>query len=100
MFINNANLNVFDSQENFELPDIHEGLEYISPECVEDKIQSKAMDLWALGCLIFEMVTGRKAFKGKTKEDLIQAIVSGNIDWGDDREKLSPQAIDLIIKLT
>ena len=58
------------------------------------------MDLWALGCLIFEMVTGRKAFKGKNKDDLIQAIVSGNIDWADDREKLSPQAIDLIIKLT
>ena len=63
-------MNVYDSQENFKLPDINEGLEYISPECIEERIQTRAMDLWALGCLLFEMATGRKAFKGSSKAEL------------------------------
>jgi len=53
------------------LPKYGEGLEYISPECIEDLEYSPAMDLWALGCVIFEMLTGEAAFTGADSNELI-----------------------------
>jgi len=57
-FYKDKELNVYDADKNFQLPKFGEGLEYISPECIEDLEYSPAMDLWALGCVIFEMLTG------------------------------------------
>jgi len=56
------------------------------------------MDLWALGCIIFYMITGREPISGENEEDLICEIISGNINWGV--EIISEEAKDLIIKLT
>jgi serine/threonine protein kinase len=56
-------LNVFEhgSYEDCQLPRVEEGLNYMSPEFIERRsdAESRAMDLWSLGCIIYEMVTGR-----------------------------------------
>ena len=37
---------------------------YISPEICEGKMYAKKSDIWALGCILYEMTTLRKAFEG------------------------------------
>ena len=43
-------------------PEELNGLNYIAPEFIEDGLSLPAMDLYAFGCVIFEMITGRKPF--------------------------------------
>ncbi len=54
---------------------------YMSPEQIRGEPVDKRTDIWAFGCVAFEMVAGRRAFDGKTTTDIIGAIVRGEPDW-------------------
>jgi Tol biopolymer transport system component len=41
----------------------------------------KRTDVWAFGCLLFEMLTGKKPFDGETLTDVVAAIVKNEPDW-------------------
>lgn len=41
--------------------------EYISPELLEQKVASRQSDIWAIGCIIYQMFCGRPAFRGATE---------------------------------
>jgi len=43
---------------------------YVSPEMLQESIALPASDLWALGCILFKMHTGRNAFNGVTEHQL------------------------------
>lgn len=47
-------------------------LEYLAPESVLSYPQNHKVDVWALGILLFEMITGAAPFKGKTKDEIIK----------------------------
>ncbi|XP_062112807.1 mitogen-activated protein kinase kinase kinase 20-like [Humulus lupulus] len=48
---------------------------YLSPEAVVESVQEQASDIWALGCVVLEMLTGRPPWKEMlTKEELLQKI--------------------------
>lgn len=49
--------------------------QYMSPEQVEGKEADARADLWALGCLLYEMATGKRAFEGKSQASLVAAIL-------------------------
>ncbi len=51
--------------------------QYMAPEQLEGLDADARTDIFALGALLYEMATGRRAFEGKTKTSLIAAIVSG-----------------------
>ena len=51
-------------------------MQYMSPEQLEGKEADARTDLFAFGAVLYEMVTGRKAFEGKSQPHLIAAIVS------------------------
>src|SRR5215813_13972571 len=51
-------------------------LQYMAPEQLEGKEADARTDIFALGAVIYEMATGRKAFEGKSQASLISAIMS------------------------
>jgi Tol biopolymer transport system component len=49
--------------------------QYMAPEQLEGKEADARADLWALGCVLYEMATGKRAFEGKSQASLIAAIL-------------------------
>ena len=54
---------------------------YMSPEQARGKAADKRTDIWAFGCVLYEMLTGRKPFPGETLTDVVAAIISNEPDW-------------------
>lgn len=72
---------------------------YVSPEVLHDKPAARAADLWALGCLIFQMFTGRAPFVGENDYLTFQVIVNHSSDDFEFPESVPEVARDLIRKL-
>ena len=53
---------------------------YMSPEQARGKAVDKRTDIWAFGCVLYEMLTGRGAFAA-TPSDTIAAILDREPDW-------------------
>ena len=54
---------------------------YMSPEQTRGRVVDKRTDIWAFGCVLYEMLTGRLAFIGETPSDTIVAILERTPDW-------------------
>ena len=54
---------------------------YMSPEQARGQSVDKRADVWAFGCVLFEMLTGRIAFPGATVSDHIAAVLERDPDW-------------------
>ena len=54
---------------------------YMSPEQARGKAVDKRTDIWAFGCVLYEMLTGKQAFVGEDVPDTIAAVVRGTPDW-------------------
>ncbi|PYS37214.1 MAG: hypothetical protein DMG14_22055, partial [Acidobacteria bacterium] len=54
---------------------------YMSPEQARGRPVDKRTDIWAFGCMLYEMLTGRQAFVGETVSDTIVAILDREPDW-------------------
>ena len=51
-------------------------LQYMAPEQLEGKDADARTDIFAFGAVVYEMLTGKKAFEGKSQASLISAIMS------------------------
>jgi eukaryotic-like serine/threonine-protein kinase len=54
---------------------------YMAPEQAKGKALDKRVDIWAFGCVLFEMLTARKPFDGEDVTDVLAAIVRDQPDW-------------------
>ena len=54
---------------------------YMSPEQARGQAVDKRTDIWAFGCVLYEMLTGRPAFAGDTVSDVIAAILEREPEW-------------------
>ena len=54
---------------------------YMSPEQARGQAVDKRTDVWAFGCVLYEMLTGRLAFGGNTVSDTIAKILEREPDW-------------------
>jgi Tol biopolymer transport system component len=53
---------------------------YMSPEQARGERVDERTDIWALGCLLYEMITGQRAFRGSTISDLLAAVLRDDVD--------------------
>jgi Tol biopolymer transport system component len=54
---------------------------YMSPEQARGLTVDRSADIWAWGCVLFEMLTGRRAFDGADATEVIAAVVRAEPDW-------------------
>ena len=55
---------------------------YMSPEAAKGRMADKRSDVWAFGCVLYEMLSGRQAFDGDDMTEVLGAIVRLEPDWG------------------
>jgi eukaryotic-like serine/threonine-protein kinase len=54
---------------------------YMSPEQAKAKPVDRRADIWAFGCVLYEMLTGKVAFHGETVTDTLAAAIRAEPDW-------------------
>jgi Tol biopolymer transport system component len=54
---------------------------YMSPEQARGKAVDKRTDIWAFGCVLYELLTGRQAFEGEDITEILAAVVKTEPDW-------------------
>ena len=68
---------------------------YMSPEQARGRVVDRRTDIWAFGCVLFELLSGTRAFPGEDLTDIIVAVVSKEPAW----EALPPTAPPVIRRL-
>jgi serine/threonine protein kinase len=53
---------------------------YMSPEQARGKYVDKRADIWAFGCMLFEMLTGQAAFQGEDITEILASVVKGGVN--------------------
>ena len=66
---------------------------YMSPEQARSRSVDKRADIWAFGCVLYECLTGKRAFQGETVSDTLAHILKGEPDW-----KVLPQDTPVIVR--
>src|SRR5579863_127713 len=56
---------------------------YMSPEQAKGKKLDRRTDIWSFGCVLYEMLTGKKAFEGETTSDVLAAVIRAEPDWNE-----------------
>lgn len=72
---------------------------YMSPEMLQQRISSKMSDLWALGCILYQMVSGVTAFHSQKHYDIFQQIVNAQYDMPEDLSEESTALIKQLLVL-
>ena len=72
---------------------------YMSPEQARGQAVDKRTDVWAFGCVLYEMLTGRRAFCGTTTSDVLAAILTAPPDWNVLADSVSPSLLRLVQRL-
>jgi Tol biopolymer transport system component len=73
-------------------------LQYMAPEQLEGQEADARTDLFAFGAVLYEMLSGRKAFSGKSQASLISAIMSSDPPALSSLQAMSPPALDHLVR--
>ena len=69
---------------------------YMSPEQARGKAVDRRSDVWAFGCLLYEMLSGRKAFEGETVSDVLASVLTREPDWNALPTQTPPRVRELL----
>src|SRR5215213_4487266 len=69
---------------------------YMSPEQAKGQAADKRSAVWAFGCVLYEMLTARRAFDGEDVSDTLAAILRSEPAWGALPDDLPPAIVELI----
>lgn len=64
---------------------------YMSPEQAKGKRVDRRADIWAFGCLLFEMVSGKQCFKAETVSETLATVLMNEPDWSQLPESTPPR---------
>ncbi len=68
---------------------------YMSPEQARGHPVDRRADIWAFGCVCYEMLTGRRAFDGKGVTDTLAAVLRAEVDWTQ-LPRVHPRLVDVL----
>ena len=63
---------------------------YMSPEQAKGRAADKRSDVWAFGCVLYELLTGMRAFEGEDVPDTLAFVISKEPDWSALPERTPP----------
>jgi serine/threonine-protein kinase len=63
---------------------------YMSPEQARGATVDKRADIWAFGCVLYEMLTGKQVFHGETTSDILAAVLKEEPDWSRIPARVQP----------
>jgi serine/threonine-protein kinase len=69
---------------------------YMSPEQARGKRVDRRADIWAFGCVLYEMLTGREAFGGETTSDILACVIRAEPDWSSIPTSVPPRVRELL----
>jgi len=69
---------------------------YMSPEQAKGKPVDRRADIWAFGCVLFEMLAGKPAFDGETITDTLAAVVRAEPEWPQLPDKIPGSIRELL----
>src|SRR3954464_6898508 len=69
---------------------------YMSPEQAKGRVADRRSDVWAFGCVLFEMLTGTRVFEGEDVSDTLASILRGEPDWTAVPAAVPPHIVALI----
>src|SRR5512139_4109595 len=72
-------------------------LQYMAPEQLEGKPADARTDIWAFGAILYEMLTGKRAFEGASAASLISSILTADPPPASNLQRLVPSALDRTI---
>jgi hypothetical protein len=72
--------------------------QYMAPEQIEGQDSDARTDIWAFGCVLYEMLTGRRAFEGKSQASLIASILERQPPAITELQPLAPPALSRIVR--
>src|SRR5262245_59771958 len=70
---------------------------YMSPEQAKGRPADKRSDIWAFGCVLYEMLTGKRAFEGEDISDTLAFVLTKQPDW-DALPTATPSAIRKLLR--
>src|SRR5262245_52927914 len=73
-------------------------LQYMAPEQLEGRDADARTDIFAFGAIVYEMVTGKKAFSGASQASLIGAIMHAEPQLMATDQPMTPAALDRVVK--
>jgi len=71
---------------------------YMAPEQAKGKAVDKRADIWAFGGLLYEMLTGRRAFRGETVSEILASVLRDDVEWEALPRETSPLVRRMLVR--
>src|SRR5207253_9480982 len=69
---------------------------YMAPEQAKGRDADKRSDVWAFGCVLYEMLTAKRAFEGEDVAETLAGVLKGEVEWAR-LPRNTPQSLRVLL---